>query len=108
MSNEFTPLLKKYSDNNTLIEFAKFGVETVLMAKTCNFDSNISDINSVDLKKAKKWSKAKFFFKGQIWSPKAKIFKFYDFFTDLGYFAVNYSGKVIGLSKNAIKAAKRP
>jgi hypothetical protein len=36
------------------IEFAKFGVETVLMAKTCNFDSNISDFNSVDLKKAPK------------------------------------------------------
>ena len=27
---------------------------TVSMAKTCNFDSNISDFNSVDLKKAKK------------------------------------------------------
>ena len=92
----------------TLIEFAKFGVETVSMSKTCNFDSNISDFNSVDLKKAKKWSKAKKNFKGQIWSPKAKIFKFYDFFTNLGYFAVNYSGKVIGLSKKAIKAAKRP
>ena len=78
------------------------------MAKTCNFDSNISDFNSVDLKKAKKWSKAKKNFKGQIWSPKAKNFKFYDFFTDLSYFAVNYSGKVIGLSKKAIKAAKRP
>ena len=38
----------------TLIEFAKFGVETVSMSKTCNFDSNISDFNSVDLKKAKK------------------------------------------------------
>ena len=95
-------------DRDTLIEFAKFGVETVSMSKTCNFDSNISDFNSVDLKKAKKWSKAKFFFKGQIWSPKAKNFKFYDFFTDLSYFAVNYSGKVIGLSKKAIKAAKRP
>jgi hypothetical protein len=41
-------------DRDTLIEFAKFGVETVSMAKTCNFDSNISDFNSVDLKKAKK------------------------------------------------------
>jgi hypothetical protein len=51
--------------------------------------------------------KDQIFFKGQIWSPKAKIFKLYDFFTDLGYFAVNYSGKVIGLSKKAIKAAKR-
>ena len=65
------------------------------MAKTCNFDSNLSDFNSVDLKKAKKWSKA-------------QNFKFYDFFIDLSYFAVNYSGKVIGLSKKAIKAAKRP
>jgi hypothetical protein len=92
----------------TLIEFAKFGVETVSMAKTCNFDSKISDFNSVDLKKAKKWSKAKFFFKGQIWSPKAKDFLCYDFFMNLGYFAINYSGNVIGLSKKAIKAAKRP
>ena len=47
---------------HTLIEFAKFGVETVLMGKTCNFDSNLSDFNSVDLKKVKKLSKAKFFF----------------------------------------------
>jgi hypothetical protein len=39
---------------------------------------------------------------------KAKNFKFYDFFTNLGYFAVNFSGRVIGLSKKAIKAAKRP
>ena len=39
------------------IEFAKFGVETVLMAKTCNFDSNISDFNSVDLEKAQKVTK---------------------------------------------------
>ena len=78
------------------------------MGKTCNFDSNLSDFNSVDLKKALKLSKVNFFFKGQIWSPKAKNFKFYDFFTDLGYFAVNYSGKMIGLSKKAIKTAKRP
>ena len=60
------------------------------------------------LKRTKKLLKAKFFFKGQIWRPKAKKFKFYDFFTDLGYFAVNYSGEVIGLSKKALKAAKRP
>ena len=38
----------------TLIRFGKFEEITVLMAKTCNFDSNISDFNSVDLKKAKK------------------------------------------------------
>ena len=62
----------------------------------------------MDLKKTQKIIKGQIFFKGQIWSPKAKNFKFYDFFTDLGYFAVNYSGKVIGLSKKAIKAAKRP
>jgi hypothetical protein len=62
------------------------------MGKTCYFDSNLSAFNSVDLKKAQKLSKAKFFFKGQIWNPKAKIF------TDFGYFEVNYSGKIIGLS----------
>ena len=38
----------------TLIRFGKFEEITVLMAKPCNFDSNISDFNSVDLKKAKK------------------------------------------------------
>ena len=43
----------------TLIEFAIL-VEIVSMSKTCNFDSNISDFNSVDLKKAKKWSKDKY------------------------------------------------
>ena len=62
----------------------------------------------MDLKKAKKLSKAEHFSKGQIWSPKAKNFKFYDFIMNLGYFAINYSGNVIGLSKKAIKAAKRP
>ena len=76
---------------NTLIEFAKFGVEIVLVGKTCNF-------NSVDLKKAQKIIKGQIFFQ----RPNAKIFKFYDFFTDLGYFAVNYSEKVIGLSIKAI------
>ena len=30
----------------TLIEFSKFEVETNLMAKTCNLDSNIIDFNS--------------------------------------------------------------
>ena len=35
-------------------------------------------------------------------------FKFYDFFTDMGFLAVNYSRKVIGFNKKAIKAAKRP
>ena len=68
----------------------------------------MSDFNTVDLKKAQKIIKANFFFKGQIWSPKAKNVKFYDFFTDLGYFAVNYSEILIGLSIKAIKAAKRP
>jgi hypothetical protein len=43
----------------TLIEIAEFGVETVLMGKTCNFDSNLSNFNSVDLKKAQKLTKAK-------------------------------------------------
>jgi hypothetical protein len=54
----------------TLIEFAKFGVETVSMSKTCNFDSNISEYNSVGLKKAKKLSKAKF----EVQSPKISNF----------------------------------
>ena len=49
----------------------------------------------MDVKKAQQLSKDIFF-------AKAKIFKFYDFITDLGYFEVNYSGKVIGLSKKAI------
>ena len=49
----------------TPIEFAKFGVETVLMGKTCNFDSNLSDFNSVDTKKAQKLSKANFFSKAK-------------------------------------------
>ena len=52
--------------SNTLIEFAKFEVESVLMAKTCNFDSNISDFNSVDLKKTQKIIKDQFSFKRQI------------------------------------------
>ena len=54
------------------------------MVKTCYFDSNLSDFNSVDLKKTQKIIKGQIFFKGQIWRPKAKKFKFYDFFTDLG------------------------
>ena len=36
---------------NTLIRFGKFEEIIVLMAKTCNFDSEISDFNSVDLTK---------------------------------------------------------
>ena len=79
----------------TLIEFAEFEVK-ISMGKICNFDSNLSAFNSVDVKKAQQLSKDIFF-------AKAKIFKFYDFFTDLGYFEVNYSGKVIGLSKKAIR-----
>ena len=56
------------------------------MGKKCNFDANLSAFNSVDLKKAQKLSKANFFFKCQILSPKAKIFKFYDFFYWFGMF----------------------
>ena len=80
-------LLDEKEDKGTLIRFGnrKFDEIIVSMAKKCNFDSNISDFNSMDLEKAKN-----------------------DFFMDLSYFAVNYSGKVIGLSKKAIKAAKRP
>jgi len=50
----------------------------------------------------KKFSKAKF----EVQRPKISFF--FDFFTDFSYFAVNCSGKVIGLSEKAIKAAKRP
>jgi hypothetical protein len=35
----------------------------LLMGKPCNFDSNLNAFNSVDLKKAQKLSKAKFFFR---------------------------------------------
>ena len=70
--------LSKY----TLIEFIKFEVKTVSMAKTYNLDSNISDFNSVDLRKAQKIIKCHFF---QLPNLKAKHFKFYDFFfTDFG------------------------
>ena len=65
--------LSKY----TLIEFIKFEVETVSMAKTCNLDSNISDFNSVDFRKAQNINKGHFF---QMSNLKAKHFKFYDFF----------------------------
>ena len=53
------------------------------MAKTCNFDTNLSDFNSVDPKKTPKIIKGQIFFKGQIQRPKAKKSKFYDFFSDL-------------------------
>ena len=46
-------LLDGKDDKGTLIQFGKFDEITVLMAKKCNFDSNISDFNSIDLKKAK-------------------------------------------------------
>jgi hypothetical protein len=60
-------------------EFAKSGVETVLMGKTCNFDSNLGDFNSVDLKKTKEIIKGQIFFQRP--NLKNKHFKFYDFFT---------------------------
>jgi vacuolar-type H+-ATPase subunit C/Vma6 len=60
------------SEYITLIRFGKFEEITVLMEKTCNFDTNLSDFNSVDLKKTQKN------IKGQLFS-KAKKFKFYDF-----------------------------
>ena len=50
----------------TLIRFGKFEEITVLMAKTCNFELNLSDFNSVDLKKTQKIIKGQIFFKGQI------------------------------------------
>ena len=43
-----------YASLHTLIRFGKFEEITVLMAKTCNFDSDLSDFNSVDLKKTQK------------------------------------------------------
>ena len=51
---------------STLIEFVKLGMETVSMSKTCNFDSNISDFNSVDLKRPKNDQRPKKNFLGQI------------------------------------------
>ena len=51
---KISPWEEKLASQGTLIRFGKFEEITVLMAKTCNFDSNISDFNSVDLKKAKK------------------------------------------------------
>ena len=51
----------------TLIRFGKFEEINVLMAKTCNFELNISDFNSVDLKKTQK------IIKGQIFFSKAKF-----------------------------------
>ena len=49
--------LPTHKGGNALIKFAKFEVETVLMAKTCNFDSQKSDFNSMDLKKTQKITK---------------------------------------------------
>ena len=87
----------------TLIEFAKFGVETVSMTKTCNFDSNIIDFNSVDLKRPKNYQRPKTI-------SKAKNFNFiiFSLISVSLHFADNYSGKVIGLIKKVIEAAKRP
>ena len=90
----------------TLIEFAKFEVEIVFMAKKCNFDSNKSENNSVDIKKD--ITRGQHFFQRPNLESKGQNFKFYDFSTDLGYFAFNYSGKVSALSKKAINVAKRP
>ena len=71
------------------------------MGKTCNFDSNLGDFNSVDLKKTKE------IIKGQIFLSKAKseeqTFQILWFFYSLGYFAVNYSGKVIGTNMGVLK-----
>ena len=81
---------------------------TVIMEKNVNMTQTQVISTQWILKRPKKLLKAKFFFKGQIWRPKAKKFKFYDFFSDLGQFANNCSERVIGLSKKATKAAKRP
>jgi hypothetical protein len=55
-----------FLDHTALIRFGKFEEITVLMAKTCNFDSNLSGFNSVDLKKTQKMIKGQIFFKDQI------------------------------------------
>jgi hypothetical protein len=47
----------------------------LLMGKTCNFDSNLSAFNSVDLKKAQKLSKANFFFQGPNLKSKGQHFQ---------------------------------
>jgi hypothetical protein len=46
----------------TLIRFGKFEEIIVLMAKTCNFELNLSDFNSVDLKKTQKIIKGQIIF----------------------------------------------
>ena len=74
--------------------------------KNMSFWLRISDVNSVDLKKTKKIIKGQIFFQRS--NLKAKGQKFYNFFSDLGQFTDNYSEKVIGLSKKATKAPKRP
>ena len=53
------------SSIHTLIRFGKFEEITVLMAKTCNFELNLSDFNSVDLKKTQKIIKGQIIFKGE-------------------------------------------
>ena len=46
---------------DTLIDFAKFQVETVLIEKTCTFDSIILNFNPVELKKVQKIIKGHIF-----------------------------------------------
>jgi hypothetical protein len=68
----------------TLIRFGKFEEITVLMEKRVTLTQTQVISTQWTLKRPKKLLKAKFFFKGQIWRPKAKKFKFNDFFSDLG------------------------
>ena len=74
------------------------------MEKKCNFDTNSSDFNSVDLKKTQK------IIKGQkkFHRPNAKIFKFYDFFQRFGLVCRQLFRKSISVREKAIKVAKRP
>ena len=50
------------------------------MEKTCNFDSDISDFNSVDLKKAKKIIKGQNFFQRPNLKAKGQKFQILLFF----------------------------
>ena len=67
----------------TLIWNGKFEEITILMKKHVILTQTYVISTQWTLKRPKKLSKAKFFFKGQMWRPKAKKFRFNDFFSNL-------------------------
>ena len=67
--------IKHNFPQDVLIVFAKFELETVLMAKTCNFDSNITDFNSGDLKKTQKIIKCQIFLEAKLKAYSWCVFK---------------------------------